>query len=93
MRIRNAKMNYLSHEITQKLLASDAIDYRSEPNEIRLRIKAIIEEEMLLDDLVDEVVRNMLNSYSKNKLQEGSREWDVEYERLYELEMEKRRRG
>ncbi len=93
MRMRNAKLNHLSHLLTNSLIESDAIDYCAEPNEIRLRIKAIMEEEMKLDDDVDDAVRATLETYSKNKLPEGSREWEIEYSRLYEQEMLNRRRG
>ena len=93
MRLRNAKMNHLSARVMQELVQSEAIDYTVDPNEIRLRIKAVLEEEMRLDDEVDDVVRGILESYSKSRLTEGSREWDVEYERLYEAEMNKRRRA
>ena len=93
MRLSKVKINHLSHEVTRNLLASDAIDYKAEPNEIRLRIKAVIEGEMALDEEVDEAVRATIESYSKRRLHEGTREWEIEYARLYEEEIAKRRRG
>lgn len=93
MRMSNIKINHLAHQIAGQLLASEAIDYLAEPNAIRLRIKAVLQEEMKLDDEVDTLVRGVLDSLVKKKIHEGSREWEIEYERLYEQEMAKRRRA
>ena len=42
-----------------------------------------------LEDAIDATVRCTLNSYSR-KIVEGSREWDVMYQKLYDEELAKR---
>lgn len=88
MRLSVVKINYLSHIIVDALELAGEIDFIADKNDIRLRIKKVILEELKLDDEVDKTVRNILASYSK-KIPEGSKEWDIMYQKTFQEEMAK----
>lgn len=91
MLLSREKINHLSKLIINGLEEEeDTVRLLAEQNEVRLQIVKIITDELKIDDVVDEEVRKMLNSYSK-KLKEGSSEWEVLYRKHYEEEMKKRR--
>ncbi len=66
------------------------VEFLRESNDVRLQVVSSITEELKIDDVVDEAVRKTINSYSK-KIPEGSNEWEVMYNKLYDDEMKKRR--
>ena len=45
-------------------------------------------EDLELEDKIDQEVRQTLRSY-KRKIVEGSREWDVMYQKIFEEQMKK----
>jgi len=91
MKLSPVKINHLSHEIVNRLEGGININFVKDKNEIRLAIKDIITEEMNVEDQVDQRVREILEAYTR-KHPEGSREWDIEYQRIHEEEMNRRRR-
>ena len=66
------------------------LDVFMDTNDIRLRIKLIITDELKVEDEIDRIVRQILRSMSKSP-PEGSKEWEVLYERFYQEQMTKRR--
>lgn len=90
MLLSREKINHLSKLIVNGLEEEDTVRLLAEQNEVRLQIVKIMTDELKIDDIVDEEVRKMLNSYLK-KLKEGSNEWEVLYRKHYEEEMKKRR--
>jgi hypothetical protein len=58
-------------------------------NTIRLEIVRAFNEALKLEAAIDAAVRRTLTSYSR-QIVEGSREWDVMYQKLYEEELNKR---
>jgi hypothetical protein len=58
-------------------------------NTIRLEIVRAINDALKLEEAVDTAVRRTLASYSR-KIVEGSREWDVMYQKLFEEELARR---
>ncbi|MGA1867072.1 MAG: DUF507 family protein [bacterium] len=91
MRLSRGKVNHISHLLIKGMEEDSNITCVQEPNIIRLNIVGIINDEMKIDDEVDTIVRQKLESYSK-KLFEGSTEWDIMYQKLYEEEMTKKGR-
>lgn len=91
MRLSREKINHLSKLVIEDLQASRLVAFLREPNDVRLQIVKLITDELKIDDQVEEAVRKMLSSYSR-KIVEGSREWDVEYQKRYEEEWNKRKR-
>ena len=91
MRLSRAKINHLSHLIIDNLLEDENIEVFKAKNDIRLEIVRVITEELLLEEEIDNKVRGMLSSYKRNLL-EGSREWEILYQKTYEEEMNKKKR-
>jgi uncharacterized protein len=91
MRLSREKINHLSRIIIKELKDCPNVAFLREDNDVRLRIVKVITDELKVDDAVDTAVRKTLASYTK-KILEGSREWDVMYQKLYEEEMNRRRR-
>ncbi len=64
------------------------VTLRMPSNTVRLQIVGAIQEALRLEEEVDFAVRQTLASYTR-RIMEGSREWDVMYQKLYELELDK----
>lgn len=91
MKLRAEKINHIAHLITEHIINRDDIEYFADENDIRLRIKKIISEQLKIEEEIERKTRNVLQSYSRNII-EGSREWEILYQQTYEEEMEKRRK-
>ncbi len=92
MRLRDEKINHLSHLILNGLLKKDiAVLLDDEIKSIK-EIKRVIMQELRVDEEVDEFVREKLHSYSR-RIPEGSPEWEVMYRKFFQEEMGKRIRG
>jgi hypothetical protein len=90
MRLSSGKINHLSHLIAEHIEESHSVDCFRDKNDIRLRIKIIITDELKLDEDIDKDIRRSLSSMAKSP-PEGSKEWEVMYEKAYNEEMSKRR--
>ncbi len=90
MRLSREKINHISKLIIDSFGKWDSLEFLKDPNDVRLHIVRIITDELRVDEEVDLEVRRTLSSYSK-KLMEGSREWDVLYQKHYGQELSKRR--
>ena len=91
MRLSRSKINHLSHIIIKALEEDPTVELLKDANLVRLDIVRIITRELKVEEEVDEIARKKLSSYSR-KIQEGSQEWDVLYQKIYEEEMAKRGR-
>ncbi len=91
MRLSREKINHLSLLIVKDLQARGLGSFLREPNDVRLQIVKFITEELRIDDDVEASVRKTLSSYSR-KIIEGSQEWDVMYNKLYEEEWNKHKK-
>ncbi|MBN1552704.1 DUF507 family protein [bacterium] len=91
MRLSAAKINHIAHLVADLCVNESAISCVRPKNDIRLRVKIIITDELKLNDDIDRNVRRTINSMQKSP-PEGSREWEVLYEKYYEEEMNRRRR-
>ena len=90
MRLNREKINHLSKLLIESIQGQPGISLTRAANDVRLRIVKVLTDELKIDDVIDTEVRRSLNSYSKKPV-EGSREWDILYQKLYEAEMKKRR--
>jgi hypothetical protein len=88
VRLSREKINHLSHLITRHLADDEAVTFLKEENDVRLDIMRVILSELEIDDQVDALVRKRLDSYSR-KIAEGTQEWGIMYQKLYEEEMNK----
>jgi hypothetical protein len=89
MSLSREKINHLSQLLLQRLEALPAVALQAPTNTVRLEIVRAVNEALKLEEIIDTAVRRTLNSYSR-KIIEGSREWDVMYQKLYDEEFAKR---
>jgi uncharacterized protein len=89
MSLSREKVNHLSQILAQGLAALPEVTFHAPENTVRLEIVRAIQDALKLEDAIDATVRRTLNSYSR-KIVEGSREWDVMYQKLYEEELARR---
>lgn len=89
MSLSREKINHLSHLILQDLLRSKSARFLKGENDVRLQVVKTLTDELKVEELVDVEVRRKLASYSR-KIPEGSREWDVMYQKFYDQELKKR---
>ncbi len=89
MRLSRSKINHLSHVIIKALEEDPDIELLKDSYLVRLDIVRIITRELKVEEEIDEIARKKLSSYAR-KIQEGSQEWDVLYQKIFEEEMAKR---
>jgi len=90
MRFSDDKINYFSHLLIRELDKREDLDFNVEGNQVRLSIKEALIESLRHFDEIEEKVRANLSSRAR-KMVEGSREWDEEYRKIYEEEINKLR--
>jgi uncharacterized protein len=88
MSLSREKINHLSQILAQGLDDLPGVTFRAPTNTVRLEIVRAINEALKLEETLDTTVRRTLLSYTR-KIVEGSREWDVMYQKLYEEEFNK----
>ncbi|MBI4270101.1 MAG: DUF507 family protein [Candidatus Rokubacteria bacterium] len=88
MRISRERIFYLADLIVKELGATPGVQVRA-PDELRPEVVRALTEEAKLADSIDGEVRKILASYSR-PLPEGSREWEILYQKTRE-EVFKRR--
>ena len=91
MRLSREKINHISHSIIKAFMQDENIEIFRDENDIRLEIVRIITEELKMEEELDQQVRGRLESY-KRKLIEGSTEWEILYQKIYEEEANKKKR-
>jgi hypothetical protein len=89
MSLSRPKINHLSQLIVKNLQQTSAVRLRKAENDVRLQIVKTLTDELKIEESIDAEVRRKLASYSR-KILEGSREWDVMYQKFSEQEMKKR---
>ena len=89
MSLSRPKINQLSQLIIKNLQQTGAVRLRKAENDVRLQIVKTLMDELKIEEIIDTEVRRKLASYSR-KILEGSREWDVMYQKFYEQEMKRR---
>jgi len=83
MSLSREKINHLSQVLIQKLERLPGVTFQAPTNAVRLEIVRSFNEAFKLEEDIDTAVRRTLFSYSR-KIVEGSREWDVMYQKLYD---------
>ncbi len=89
MSLSREKINHLSQILMRELQKFPGVTLQAPINTIRLEIVRAFNEALKLEATIDTAVRRTLTSYSR-QIVEGSREWDVMYQKLYEEELAKR---
>ena len=81
MRMSRERIFHLTDLIVKEIGASPAVHVKN-PEELRQEIMRALTEESKLEESIDGEVRKILASY--RSLPEGSREWDVLYQKTRE---------
>jgi hypothetical protein len=89
MSLSREKINHLSQVLIQKLERLPDVTFQAPANTVRLEIVRSFNEALKLEEDIDTAVRHTLLSYSR-KIAEGSREWDVMYQKLYDEQFARR---
>ncbi|MBM3222407.1 MAG: DUF507 family protein [Candidatus Tectomicrobia bacterium] len=89
MSLSREKINHLSQVLTQGLGELPTSDLYAPENTVRLEIVRAIQDALKLEEDIEASVRRTLFSYTR-KIVEGSREWDIMYQKLYEEELARR---
>ena len=89
MGLSREKINVLSQILAKRLAELPGVTLQAPENTVRLEIVRAIQDALKLEDAIDATVRRTLNSYAR-RIVEGSREWDVMYQKLYEEELARR---
>jgi hypothetical protein len=89
MSLSREKINQLSQMLVKELGHLPGVTLYEPDNDIRLEIVRSFNEALHLEETIDTLVRRKLNSYSR-PIPEGSREWDVMYQKFYDEEFDKR---
>lgn len=82
---------HLSHLIVQALDDKNLVTWLKDRNSLRMEIANMMLDELSVEEEVEKEVQRILRSY-KRKIVEGSREWDVMYQKTFEEQMKKRGR-
>ncbi len=88
MRFSEERIRHISHLILDGLEKGGGVEAKDKPS-ILHEIKRTLFSYFEVEDQVDDIIREKLRSYSRG-IAEGSREWEVMYDKLLEEEMGKR---
>ncbi len=83
------RMNQVAHRIKKYIETEPSVDYREHPNKIRRRVFEILKDIVREEKEIDKEVRQRIKSYSR-KIVEGTPEWRILYQRIYEDALKKR---
>ena len=89
MSLSREKINHLSQLLIQRLEKLPGVTLYEPANMIRLEIVRSFNTALQREETIDAVIRQKLESYSR-PIVEGSREWDVMYQKFYDEEFDKR---
>jgi hypothetical protein len=91
VRLSEDRISHLSHLVLDKLMQDRNVDAVQAEERILREIKRTITDELKFDDEADAVVRKTIQSLSR-RVPEGSREWEVLYQKYREEELRRRRK-
>ncbi len=89
MGLSRGKINHLSQLLVKGIENLPGVTLYEPDNDVRLEIVRSLNDALKLEDEIDAFVRQKLSSYSR-PLPEGSREWDILYDKFYDEEVDKR---
>ena len=88
MRMSRERIFYLADLIMKELNSAGTVHVKA-PDDLRPELIRVLTEESKLEESVDSEVRKTLSSYSR-PMPEGSREWEVLYDKTREEVYRKR---
>ncbi len=91
MRLNRDKIMHLSHLLVDALDDRELMTWQVDKNALRMEIVNTMIDDLTMEEEIGQEVRRILRSY-KRQILEGSREWDVMYQKTFEEQMKKRGR-
>ncbi len=89
MKLSREKINHLTNLVVKDIETCEDVDFLVTPEELRMNVMRAISNELIIDDEIEEEVRRILSTYS-SRLIEGSRDWEVLFNKHYEQEAKRR---
>ena len=89
-RLSDSRISHLAHLIIDNLWKEDLADFPREARALA-ETKEVLREFFSQEDLLDEAVRQKIQSLSRH-IPPGSREWDILYRKYLEEEIKKQGR-
>lgn len=90
MKYSEDRIKNLALAIHNRLYLDNEVDYVDEEESLKI-IKKLMLDFFLLEDRLDEIVKNKILTLKKN-ISPGSPEWDIVYHKYFEEEMRKHKR-
>lgn len=87
MKLSEERISHIAHMVFNRIYDDDVVDFYDEETGLR-EIKRAIEEFVKLYEDVDSLVRGKIGSL-KNRVPEGSVEWEILYKKYFEDEVRK----
>lgn len=91
MILSEEKISHLSHLLSRELKKDAGVDILVDEPELLKGVKKIIAAQLKVFSEVDRFAREKVKTYSR-KIPEGSREWDVMYQKIVGEEVARRAR-
>jgi len=91
VRLSEDRIYHLSHLVLDRLMQDRNVDAVQPEERILREIRRTFMDELKFDDEADAAVRRTIQSLSR-KVPEGSREWEVLYQKYREEELRRRRK-
>lgn len=91
MTLSDEKVTHLAHLIAKNLANSPEISMKTSEPGLLLEVKKIMARELKFYAELDTFTRNKIKTFSRN-IPEGSREWEVMYQKIFGEEVEKKSR-
>ena len=89
MKLSREKINHLTNLVVKDMEEYEDVDFLVEPQELRMNVLRAISNELIIDDEIEEEVRRILSTYS-SRLVEGSRDWEILFNKHYDQEAKRR---
>lgn len=89
MKLSEDRISHIAHKVWDALYDQDMLDYPDETKAL-MGLKAALTRYLKTDDEIDDAVRKKIASLSRG-VPEGSREWEILYQKYYEEEATRKR--
>ncbi len=91
MRLNEDRISHISHLVLDMLMQNRNVDAIQPEERVLREIKRTITAELTFDDEADSAARRTIQSLSR-RVPEGSREWEILYQKYREEELRRRRK-
>lgn len=87
MRLSEDRISHIAHMVTDGIWKDDLVDFTDDDRALK-EVKRIITVFLKVEDTADDAARAKIRSLSRD-VPEGSREWEILYNKYFEEEMAK----